>query len=78
MLPFEERPWAKPVARFIILFAVLAVTGGLVLLRSQGPLDTAEITAAVLLLLAIIPPNIHVLRYDPTKVRIKKTLRATH
>ncbi|SNS82804.1 hypothetical protein SAMN05421770_102477 [Granulicella rosea] len=78
MLPFEERSWAKPVARFNIVFSILAVAAGLSMLRLQGPLDTAEITAGILVLLAIIPPSIAVLRYDPTKIRVKKTLRVTH
>jgi hypothetical protein len=63
MLPFENRPWAKRVALSVILVALLsAAIAAIVLDRTKG-LDTGAITALFLILLAIIPPNIAILRH---------------
>ena len=62
----------------MIVFAIVGVAAGLVYLRMQGPLDTAEIVAAVLILLAIIPPNIAVLRYGVKRFERQKSLRIAH
>jgi hypothetical protein len=63
----------------MIVFAVVGVVCGLVYLRMQGPLDTAEIVAAVLILLAVIPPNISVLRHGAKRFEAQKnSLRIAH
>ncbi len=72
MLPFDRKPWAKHLAAAVIFFSVVGVGAGVLYLRNQGPLDTGEIAAAVLLLLAIVPPNIAILRRSPDQFDSKK------
>ena len=62
MLPFDQRPWAPQLAIAVIVLTLLAEVVAVQWLRSYGPLDTAEITALVLVLIAVVPPNIHILR----------------
>jgi uncharacterized membrane protein YhaH (DUF805 family) len=63
MLPFENRPWAKKVALSVILFSLLAAAIAVIVLDRTKGLDTGAVTAIFLILLAIIPPNIAVLRH---------------
>jgi hypothetical protein len=65
MLPFDDRPWAKPLARFAIGFSILVAIVGAWYLYSIGQLYIPEITGIVLLLLVVIPPNLAVLRKRP-------------
>jgi hypothetical protein len=65
MLPFDDRPWAKPLARLVICLSILAVIVGAWYLYSIGQLHIPEITGLVLLLLVLIPPNLAVLRRRP-------------
>ena len=61
MLPFDNRPSAKPLARFVICFSILAAIVGAWYLYSIHQLYIPEITGILLLLLTIIPPNAAVL-----------------
>jgi uncharacterized membrane protein YfcA len=65
MLPFEYKPWAKPLARVVIALSVVAAIVGAWYLYSIHELYIPEITGIVLLLLTIIPPNVAVLREKP-------------
>jgi hypothetical protein len=61
-LPFEDRTWAKPVARWMIGIVLVAEVATILWLLHYGPLDTGEVLALLLTLLAVIPPNVHILR----------------
>ncbi len=65
MLPFEEKIWAKPVAKFMIIATLLAEAIAFLWLRHYGPLDPPEIVALILILVGVLPPNIHILRRHP-------------
>ena len=65
MLPFDDRSWAKPLARVVIVLSVVATIIGAWYLYSIHQLYIPEITGLVLLLLVIIPPNLAVLRERP-------------
>jgi hypothetical protein len=58
MLPFDNRPWAKAVARTVIGLSVLAAIAGAYYLNSEDQLHIPEVTGIFLLLLTILPPNI--------------------
>ena len=62
MLPFEEKTWAKPVAKFMITMTLIAEAVAVLWLRHYGPLDPPEIVALLLILVGVLPPNIHILR----------------
>ncbi|RXH58727.1 hypothetical protein [Granulicella sibirica] len=62
MLPFDQRTWAPQLAMAVIAITLLGEVIAIQILRSYGPLDTAEITALVLILIAVVPPNIHIIR----------------
>jgi uncharacterized membrane protein YfcA len=65
MVPFDDRSWSKPLARFVICFSTLAAIVGAWYLYSIHQLYIPEITGIVLLLLTIIPPKVAVLRERP-------------
>ena len=58
MLPFDNRPWAKPLARAVICLSVIAAIAEAYYLYSQEELHISEVAIIVLLLLTIIPPNV--------------------
>ena len=62
MLPGEHKLWAKPLAKTVIGTSILAAIVGAWYLHDIGELYIPEITAILLLLLTIIPPNVAVLR----------------
>lgn len=62
MLPFENRSWAKPAARSILLFTVVALSVFAYLIARIRPLDVPEIALIVIVLLGVLPPNIAILR----------------
>jgi len=61
MLPLDNRPWARPVAGIVIAIAFVAAIAGAYYLNDNDELHIPEITGILLLLLAIVPPNIAVL-----------------
>lgn len=65
MLPLDNRPWAKPVAGIVIAFAFLAAIIGAYYLNDNDELHIPEVTGILLLLLAIVPPNLAVLAKKP-------------
>jgi hypothetical protein len=62
MLPFDQRSWAPPLAIAVIALTLLGEIVAIQILHQYGPLDTGEIVALVLILLAVVPPNIHIIR----------------
>ncbi len=65
MLPFDNRPWAKPLARLVIGASLVAAGFGSYYLYTMEQLYIPEITGILLLLLTIIPPNVAVLMRRP-------------
>ena len=63
MLPFENRPWARPVATLIIVLTLIAAVVAPIVLHQRKALDVPIVVGIVLLVLAIVPPNIMVLRH---------------
>lgn len=61
MLPFDNRPWAKAVARTVIGLSILAAILVAYYLNDNDELHIPEVTGICLLLLTIIPPNLAVL-----------------
>ena len=62
MLPFDRKPWAKHVAATVILFTLVAAVILPFYLRHIRHLDPPMAVLIVLLVLAIVPPNLVVLR----------------
>jgi hypothetical protein len=62
MLPFDTRPWAKHVAATVIAVTTIAAICVPIVLHQRKALDIPIVVGIVLLLLAIVPPNIVVLR----------------
>jgi hypothetical protein len=61
MLPNADKPWAKNLARAVILVTVMAAIILAYYLYDQGMLYIPEVTIILLLLLAILPPNLAIL-----------------
>jgi hypothetical protein len=62
MLPFDNRPWARSVARAVIVLSVLFAIAGAYYFYSLGALHISEVTIILLLLLTIIPPNVAIIK----------------
>ena len=62
MLPFDQRPWAKAVARWVIGLTVLGTILYVYYVKQQRSLDWGERAIVVLLLLTVIPPNVAIIR----------------
>lgn len=62
MLPYDQRPWAKPLAATVIVLTLVAAIIAPFYLRSIKHLDPPMAVLIVLLVLAIVPPNYVVLR----------------
>jgi uncharacterized membrane protein len=58
MLPFDNRPWAKTVARTVIALSFIFAIAGAYYLYTLDELHIAEVTGILLLLLTIVPPNV--------------------
>ncbi len=69
MLPFDNRPWARPLAQFVIAASLIAAGLGAYYLYTIEQLYIPEITGILLLLLTIIPPNVAVLMRRPDAER---------
>jgi hypothetical protein len=62
MLPFDKKPWARKLAAAVITVTLAGAIGVPLILVQRKALDLPIVVAILLLLLAIIPPNIAVLR----------------
>jgi hypothetical protein len=61
MLPGDQKPWAKTVARIVICTTMLGLIVLAFVLKSYNTLHIPEIVGIFLLFLAIVPPNLAVL-----------------
>ncbi|MDP9038341.1 MAG: hypothetical protein M3O02_03580 [Acidobacteriota bacterium] len=62
MLPFEQRPWARQVAGLVIVITLVAAVLAPIYLHHIRHLDPPMIVLIALLVLAIVPPNVLILR----------------
>jgi hypothetical protein len=62
MLPFDKKPWARPVAATVIALTLIAAVCVPIILHYRKALDPPIVVTIILLLFAIIPPNIAILR----------------
>ena len=65
MLPFDNRPWAKAVARTVIAVSLLVAAFGAYLFYINDDLHISEFAIIALLLLTILPPNIAIVMRRP-------------
>ena len=61
MLPGDQKPWAKTVARIVICTTILGLIVLAFVLESYNTLHIPEMVGIFLLFLAIVPPNLAVL-----------------
>jgi hypothetical protein len=61
MLPHDDKPWAKPLARTVIGLTLVALALLAYFLRERNQLHIPEIVGIFLLFLTIVPPNLAVL-----------------
>jgi len=61
MLPGDQRPWAKTVARIVICFTIVALIVLAFVLKSYNTLHIPEIVGLFLLFLTIVPPNLAII-----------------
>jgi Mn2+/Fe2+ NRAMP family transporter len=62
MLPFDNRPWAKRLAAVVIVCTVVCEITLYLWIRTEGPLNFSENLAFVMFFLAVIPPNVQIIR----------------
>ena len=75
MLPFDRKPWAKHVAGIVIAVTIIAAICVPIILHHRKALDLPIIVGIVLLLFAIIPPNILILRQRPQSGQNPESMR---
>ncbi len=79
MLPNDDKPWAKSVARTVICLTILFLACLTYYLQTRDMLHISEIVGIILLFLTIVPPNLAVLYpwlltgKPPTDNRIPKS-----
>lgn len=78
MLPFDNRPWARSLARAVILLSVLAAVLGAYYLYDADELHIPEVTGIVLLLLTILPPNVAILYRRRTLNETRSSVAQLH
>jgi len=61
MLPNDDKPWAKTLARTVICVTIVALIGLAFFLESRNMLHIPEMVGIFLLFLTIVPPNLAVL-----------------
>jgi hypothetical protein len=61
MLPHADKPWAKPLARTVIVLTLVALACLTYYLKSRDQLHIPEMVGIFLLFLTIVPPNLAVL-----------------
>ena len=61
MLPGDQKPWAKTVARIVICTTILGLIVLAFVLESYNTLHIPEIVGIFLLFLTIVPPNLAIL-----------------
>lgn len=61
MLPGDQKPWAKTVARIVICVSIIGLMVLAFVLESYNTLHIPEIVGLLLLFLTIVPPNLAIL-----------------
>ena len=61
MLPNDDKPWAKTVARIVICGTIVALAVLAYFLKTHNSLHISEIVGIFLLFLAIVPPNLAII-----------------
>ena len=61
MLPHDQKPWAKSLARVVICGTILGLALLAYYLRTHNSLHIPEIVGIFLLFLAIVPPNLAII-----------------
>lgn len=61
MLPHDDKPWAKGLARTVICLTLVALAVLAYFLQTRDMLHIPEIVGIFLLFLTIVPPNLAVL-----------------
>ncbi len=82
MLPNDDKPWAKTVARIVIAVTVVALICVAYYLNDHNSLHIPEVVGIFLVFLTIVPPNLAVLypgilpsKPGTTNNRVTKTAR---
>jgi hypothetical protein len=61
MLPHDDKPWAKTVARIVICTTIVALIVLAFILRAYNTLRIPEVVGIFLLFLTIVPPNLAII-----------------
>lgn len=61
MLPNDHKPWAKPLARAVIIATLLGLAYLAYFLEARNSLHIPEVVGIFLLFLTIVPPNLAIL-----------------
>jgi hypothetical protein len=61
MLPHDDKPWAKTLARTVICLTIVALVCLSLFLESRNMFHIPEMVGVFLLFLTIVPPNLAVL-----------------
>jgi hypothetical protein len=61
MLPHDDKPWAKTLARIVICLTIVALVCLSLFLESRNMFHIPEMVGVFLLFLTIVPPNLAVL-----------------
>ncbi len=82
MLPNDDKPWAKPLARTVIGVTLVALGFLAYYLENHDQLHIPEIVGIFLLFLTIVPPNLAVLypwvlppKHVPSSAQNHKSIR---
>ncbi|CAN5770442.1 hypothetical protein BH10ACI4_BH10ACI4_38950 [soil metagenome] len=61
MLPYDSRPWAKTLAKFVAVSATFLLIALGLFLHHIGQMRVSEYVALLILFLIIVPPNVAVI-----------------
>jgi fatty acid desaturase len=61
MLPGDQKPWAKSVARIVVFATIIVLAVLTYFLKTHNSLHIPEIVGIFLLFLTIVPPNLAIL-----------------
>jgi hypothetical protein len=61
MLPHDDKPWAKTVARIVICATIIGLIVLAFVLKSYNTLHIPEVVGLFLLFLTIVPPNLAII-----------------
>jgi uncharacterized membrane protein len=61
MLPHDDKPWAKTVARIVICGTIVILVVLAFILKAYNTLRIPEVVGLILLLLTIVPPNLAII-----------------